>query len=179
MSRCEGCAEAWQAAWEVRSMLGSAEESDPGEAYFVQATAGIMSQVSVIAASETPSKTTEDVSVVGSLRYGPLQIRGVGVALLITATLLIEGLFSPAAPSRAGLVPDLGGLRLTPASDCVDLPAAPFAARAHAAYAGHPAHAAFAAKQPAPRIPPASQPNPSQAARMQAYDSPPPQPLAA
>ena len=118
LGECERCAEAWDVAWQVRSALNRCEAPDPGEPYFHQATARIMAR---IRAMEAEAQVAASSPVGTSARYGPLQVRGVGLLLLVMLASLLEGFGAPARPSAASDRPrsEIGRL---PALDAADLP---------------------------------------------------------
>ncbi|MBM3476873.1 MAG: hypothetical protein FJX75_26670 [Armatimonadetes bacterium] len=94
LSHCGHCAEVWQVAWQVRQTLQQCEAPDPGESYFEQATVGIMARIRAI---DPDAAVAEDSPAISSVRYGPLQIRGVGLALLMALGLLTQA-FRPSVP---------------------------------------------------------------------------------
>ena len=153
LSHCERCAEDWDAAWQVRSLLRGRESVDPGEAYFEQATANIMDRIAVLAVRTRP---VEEVPVASSARYGPLSIRGVGLAFLLLLTLCLDALhesygavrsFSPLGPKQ--------DLRLAPIDPSVDLAASFHAclpASPGRAVAGQGTHAAIHRAAPSPAM---------------------------
>jgi hypothetical protein len=89
LGHCGHCAEVWHVAWQVRQTLQQCEAPDPGEPYFEQATAGIMARIRAI---DPDAAVAEGSPAVTSARYGPLQIRGVGLALLMALGLLTQAL---------------------------------------------------------------------------------------
>ncbi len=180
MSRCEGCAQAWEAAWQVRAMLAQEQEQDPGEAYFEQATVSIMDRVSAIAASEAQPVPADEEPVVASARYGPLQIRGVGVAFIVALSFFVESVGASVDPVPTLPLRDAGGARLIPAPATPDLPVAAHADGVHAAYADHlHRQAALAGKQAASPDIPLTQLSPEMPPTVQLFASPPPLPQAA
>jgi hypothetical protein len=99
LRHCADCADAWHSAWQVRQALARCEVHDPGESYFRQATASIMAR---IGAFESATVATESPSGVVSARYGPLQVRGLGLALLMALGFLAPALRTAVAdPVRA------------------------------------------------------------------------------
>ena len=95
---CAACADSWHAYRRVRVALVDSEIFDPGEAYFEEATASIMERVTALAASQT--SPPEDAPVVGSsMRYGPLGVRGVGLAFVLVLTFFLDALASSPAPA--------------------------------------------------------------------------------
>ena len=92
LRHCEDCADAWHVAWQVRQTLNQCDVPEPGESYFAQATAGIMSRIRAI---DPDAVAAEDSPAVASARYGPLQIRGVGLALLMALGFLVPAFRAP------------------------------------------------------------------------------------
>ena len=128
LSHCGHCAEAWHVAWQVRQTLQECEVPDPGESYFEQATAGIMARIRAI---DPDAAVAEGSPAVTSARYGPLQIRDVGLALLMALGLLSQALqpcttYSPLSPAdhKGDGVPGARALEATEAP-----PACSFAVR--------------------------------------------------
>ena len=109
--RCERCARLWQTAWQVRSLMKECDAPDPGEEYFERVTEGIIARIG--AASTQPAK---EAPVVGSMRYGPLAMRGGAMGFLFALGLLLSSLAAPR--DEAGIPAPHGGLpnlRLAPA----------------------------------------------------------------
>jgi hypothetical protein len=91
LSHCGTCAEAWHVAWQVRQTLNRCEVPDPGEPYFAQVTSGIMARIRAI----DPDAAVEGSPAITSARYGPLQIRGVGLALLMAFGFFVQAFRAP------------------------------------------------------------------------------------
>ena len=88
------------------------EPPDPGEAYFEAATERIMA---LIGEPALQGRSVEESRTLGSMRYGPLAIRGVGPGFVVAVGLLAAALFGPSpAPVLAGPNPLVGNPRLTP-----------------------------------------------------------------
>ena len=136
LSHCGHCAEVWHVAWQVRQALKRCEVPDPGESYLEQATAGIMARIRAI---DPDAVVAEGSPAVSSARYGPLQIRGVGLALLMALGLLTQA-FQSSAPYCPVSGADHKGNDM-PGASAVDVaeaaPANPFAVRLGADAGSH------------------------------------------
>ncbi len=97
---CERCADAWHAIWQVRSLLAQCEPPDPGEVYFERATVAIMDRVSAMQEHKTPA---DEPPIIGSMRYGPLPVRGVGAAFLFTLGVLVGSFVSGSGEASCDL----------------------------------------------------------------------------
>ncbi|MBM3500285.1 MAG: zf-HC2 domain-containing protein [Armatimonadetes bacterium] len=113
LRHCDACAEAWHVAWQVRQTMARCEVPDPGESYFRQATASILSRIRATG----PSAAADGSPEVVSARSGPLQIRGVGLTLLMALSFLAPA-FRPAVASPVPLLPHppmIGAVEVTEA----------------------------------------------------------------
>ncbi len=79
LRRCPACVVAWHSAWRFRELLHGDEVPDPGEPYFEEATASIVTRVEV---EEEFAKPAPRSAFSDPLRYGPLAIRGVAATIL-------------------------------------------------------------------------------------------------
>lgn len=109
---CERCADAWHAIWQVRSLLTECEVPDPGETYLQQATASIMDRIS---AGQTQEAPAEEPPIIGSMRYGPLSIRGVGAAFVFAVGCLFSSFVSSPGEAKSPAGPGVGDVGWIPA----------------------------------------------------------------
>jgi hypothetical protein len=98
LRECDYCARAWETARQVRSLMRDCEPKDPGEAYFDQVTERIMARIQGMAGA------SQDAPMVGSMRYGPLAMRGAGASFVLTLALLV-GAFTFGGDEPLGRAP--------------------------------------------------------------------------
>jgi hypothetical protein len=119
LGQCETCSEAWRTAWQVRSALNRCPASDPGDSYFRLATARIMARVEALGAEVDGA---EPAPAVGSARYGPLQVRGVGLLFAMLLGCLLDGVALPAARAVPASGDRAGDLEQVPCLEAAELP---------------------------------------------------------
>lgn len=112
LGECERCADAWDAIWQVRSLLSECDAADPGEPYFQQATASIMDRISAMQSHASPA---EQPPVIGSMRYGPLPVRGIGAAFVFAVGVLVSSFVSSPGEAKSPAGASVGDVSWVPA----------------------------------------------------------------